>query len=597
MEKLNIYIKEPNLYDKNFWNKLTLFITLLYFVLTVYYAFFSFQNNYIGVRVARKDSEWVVKRVYEGGLAEKANIYEGDKIILIDSSLARNNIIMTNWLVLEQIETITLTRGNEKVVINFPKVNFIELSFIYLFEMSFCLLLFLIIFYRKQLLSNTSKVFFICITIAVFIALSMVPSSMGNSNARIVMIFGLSILPLIFQIYLNQMKRDKQGKVILFFCIAFFTFNSFSAFLTTLIKLPYLLAEYLSLYFIFILMIIIILQFLVHRFIYEKNKNKFQINIPLILIISMIPLLFLYIFPIDQSAPFSVLILFFILPFFSIFHFLAISRVLKFRYKLNRQGLFMLLTCIISFIIFASIEILKYATVSFAKIYIVILVYAFLPIIQDLFMIVNKKNKSIHSLELFLAIENEREKISTHIHDSVIQDLIHLGRGIESESITSKKEIRHLLEESIYDLRELCSDIYPLLIKEIGLVKTLDTVIRKLEQRFPISINYAFNNELTSESSELNIFILRSLKELMNNSILHGKATELTVTNFVEGNFVIFELMDNGVLEDVETNHLHFGLNTIKEKLNLLLGDLEILSEPTTVRLKIPKDNFVEEKA
>ena len=197
-------------------------------------------------------------------------------------------------------------------------------------------------------------------------------------------------------------------------------------------------------------------------------------------------------------------------------------------------------------------------------------------------------------MTLFSAVESERESISTFIHDKIIQDTIHLLRSLESYDTDSSKEVvsQHL-DELIYDLRELCTDIYPLLLQEIGLEKTLVSVIDQIQKKHPVIIQFTYDKLIHSESPQMNNFILRSLKEIINNSILHGKATELILTNYIHEKMIVFEIIDNGIFDNTPVSKgQHFGLNVIREKLLLLSGELIVEQSPTTIKLKIPETIF-----
>ncbi|MFD1901179.1 sensor histidine kinase [Enterococcus termitis] len=146
-----------------------------------------------------------------------------------------------------------------------------------------------------------------------------------------------------------------------------------------------------------------------------------------------------------------------------------------------------------------------------------------------------------------MAVEDERENISTFIHDTVIQDVIYLMKTAEEkEENISKETIIQELDELIFHLRELCSDIYPLMIQEMGLTNTIASMIDQTVKQHTVNISYTIDKKVENFPVKINNFILRSLKEFINNSILHGKADEITLTISYKENNCFFEVVDNG---------------------------------------------------
>lgn len=552
------------------------------------------QNSYIGIRGRLQENDWLVQRIYSGGLAEAVDVRVGDKILLIDSLPAAQHQPLSNWLVAEQLEAMTIERNGRLLQVVFPMNGSLDSGFVSLFLLSLGLMLFLVIFYRRQIYTGTSELFYFCIATAAFVLLVVYPSSLGDALSRLVVIAGLSLFPLYGQSYISQgqtaanQHRLMRGLWLIALLHVLFGVS------VCIFAMPNVINEYLSVGFIMVLLGIMGMQ--CTFFMRQKQKRRSsavqmtKINIPLVTIVCLAPLFFFYGYPKLSTAPYAVLLLFLLLPLFCIFHYLTVQRVLKFRYRLSREMILMLLTAIISLIVFASMELVAFVPAAIVKLYIVILIYTLLPIFDELMFLANGRKQENHSFDIFLAVELERETIATFIHDQVIQDMIHLIRSTEANQAITTKEIQFHLEETIYDLRELCSDIYPLLLKEVGLAQTVKEIILQFEQRFPVSIHFAFDERLVSESAAVNIFILRSIKELINNSILHGQATEITITNYREEQNMVIEVIDNGVFDGkIETNHLHFGLHVIREKITLLAGELEMKSEPTTIRLKIPQ--------
>ncbi|MGH1631439.1 hypothetical protein ABE937_05340 [Enterococcus casseliflavus] len=582
--------------QKTKWQVISSVLFIIYLILVIYFFLFTAQTPYLGIRAHLTDEGWVVKRIYNGGLAAEKDIRENDQLIEINSSPPENDKILTNWLIVEQADSVTVNRGNKTYIFYFSSKTTYDLAFVILVQLSLLVLFFLLSFYRKQLLTKRSEIFYLCIASFTFLLLSTYPSSMGNSLGRLIFISCMSSFPTYFEIF-NMMNNARKNKKKIPFSIAFLIFNCLLGSYAMFFPLPYYLAEYLTTGIFKVWGFIMILQFLSNSVVLSKKKKQdttTEINIILIFILSITPLLFLYILPNGWNAPYYLAIVFILLPLVSIFHRLTIDRLLKFRYKVSPIIIYLTISTILSLIIILTIALLNYVPMIYLLAYLFLLLFSLLPLFEDFFHLANTYRKPLNSLTLFSAVESERESISTFIHDKIIQDTIHLLRSLESYDTDSSKEVvsQHL-DELIYDLRELCTDIYPLLLQEIGLEKTLVSVIDQIQKKHPVIIQFTYDKLIHSESPQMNNFILRSLKEIINNSILHGKATELILTNYIHEKMIVFEIIDNGIFDNTPVSKgQHFGLNVIREKLLLLSGELIVEQSPTTIKLKIPETIF-----
>ena len=220
------------------------------------------------------------------------------------------------------------------------------------------------------------------------------------------------------------------------------------------------------------------------------------------------------------------------------------------------------------------------------------LFYSLFPLIEELFILSNWLPFSRKEVSIFVAMEREREDIALLLHDTIIQDIIFEMKNIETNNHNlDKKEILNLLEGNVYQLRELCSSIYPLLIREKGLEKAINSALDKVRQSQLVEIDISFPKEEISLTERENNFVLRTLLELVNNSIKHGKATQIIIKIKNSVNNITFSVKDNGkYIIPSEDGNKHFGLELIKEKLLLIGGNLIIdLSDGTTIMFVVPK--------
>lgn len=103
-------------------------------------------------------------------------------------------------------------------------------------------------------------------------------------------------------------------------------------------------------------------------------------------------------------------------------------------------------------------------------------------------------------------------------------------------------------------------------------------------------------NRLTDNTAHT---ILRIIRELATNAIRHGRATDIQIAGGIEGDQLTFSVYDNGCGFDPETvpgiAEGHFGLLGIRERIDLLGGELSVRSgngngTKISIRLKLPTE-------
>lgn len=209
--------------------------------------------------------------------------------------------------------------------------------------------------------------------------------------------------------------------------------------------------------------------------------------------------------------------------------------------------------------------------------------------------------------ELLNAQEEERERISAEIHDSVAQWMVSASYHAQSSSaliLESKldeacDELEHatrIIGQSIAELRRIVTDLYPPALSELGLPEALRQNIECFGRE--TGIQCRLRGALTQKLSPVHeIVVYRVVQEALNNVRKHAQASEVDISlGFQKDRFVV-DIHDNGVgfepasaLEG-RVSAGKMGLQTMKGRAEMLGGDLRIVSGEgagTTVVLAIP---------
>ena len=224
--------------------------------------------------------------------------------------------------------------------------------------------------------------------------------------------------------------------------------------------------------------------------------------------------------------------------------------------------------------------------------------------------------ESLRSLtsELSLAEERERRNIAVDLHDHVCQTLaicqIKLGT-LQKETAFNKSpgllnEAIRLCQSAIADTRSLIFEISPPALYELGLEAALDELIELMQKDYTITAIFEDDGEPKSLVQEVQVTLYRAVRELLMNVIKHAQARCVKVTVRRKGHNLRIEVVDDGVGFDTSKlffnsiQNKSFGLLNIRERLELLGGQMEIQSEAgrgTTAILTAPleSDQFISE--
>ena len=180
--------------------------------------------------------------------------------------------------------------------------------------------------------------------------------------------------------------------------------------------------------------------------------------------------------------------------------------------------------------------------------------------------------------------ESERQRIAKDLHDAIIQELsaitLEIGstlNSVENKSIHADlKKSNQALFSVIKEVRNICFNIMPSLLKEFGLIKAVHefSSIFKSETTFQIIEDL----RLPPLCEQLKIDLYRILQELISNSVRHGKATLITIRFFEEKNNLKISFIDNGKGFNTRKFKRGMGLQNIQSRVKSNHGYLTMAS-------------------
>lgn len=192
--------------------------------------------------------------------------------------------------------------------------------------------------------------------------------------------------------------------------------------------------------------------------------------------------------------------------------------------------------------------------------------------------------------------EKERKRIIQELHDGVGQLLIAVRMRIEMmEGNTElKSELNTRVNELIAEVRRIAYNVMPNAIVDYGLEAALKGLCENVKKYTSLSIDFTYVQEMEHKLSfEVSISVFRIVQEGLNNIVKHAAASnvKLNIIDKEDELYLLLEDNGKGFDESKQKPNLGFGVQSMKERANLLNGSLEIYSSPgegTSLEVHIP---------
>jgi len=208
--------------------------------------------------------------------------------------------------------------------------------------------------------------------------------------------------------------------------------------------------------------------------------------------------------------------------------------------------------------------------------------------------------------------ENERKRIARDLHDSSLQNLIHLIHSIELCTLfidhdpqRSKLELESISQNIrmvIKEMRETIYDLRPMEFDDLGFREAIRNMTDKLQKETDIFITLDMDENISVKNELIYSNIYRIIRECISNAIKHSEAKEVNISLSEKENMFHVMIEDDGVgFDEVSFNGRmnkiegmnHFGIQILKERVQLLKGVLKISSsgnKGTIIEINIPTD-------
>jgi len=214
-------------------------------------------------------------------------------------------------------------------------------------------------------------------------------------------------------------------------------------------------------------------------------------------------------------------------------------------------------------------------------------------------------------LKIIQSQEEERKKLSREIHDGPAQTMANVmlrtelvekvldQDGIEKARIEIR-DLRKIVKDSLGEVRRIIYDLRPMTLDDLGLLPTLAKYIRNAEEHTGIKITFKNIGKERRFPANMEVAIFRFVQEAIQNAYKHAEPKTIQVKLELMPERVTAIIKDDGKGFDILTRKEgSFGLVGMKERINMLDGQLSIDSKPgkgTLIMVQIPIKALEESK-
>lgn len=221
---------------------------------------------------------------------------------------------------------------------------------------------------------------------------------------------------------------------------------------------------------------------------------------------------------------------------------------------------------------------------------------------------IDKNSEFAIGIKILEAQENERKRISREIHDGPAQSIANIVMQADLCELIMKRDVTEGLGElkilkdsvrsALVDIRGIIFDLRPMILDDLGLTKTIETICKKFEEMTNTRVEMRLNGEPRNMDAIIQVASIRVIQEILNNIKKHAAASTVTLSVDFGTKYVLILISDNGVGFDVDAvmsrirdKSESYGLIGLMDRVKQLQGTIMLNSKAgvgTAYSIKLP---------
>jgi signal transduction histidine kinase len=199
---------------------------------------------------------------------------------------------------------------------------------------------------------------------------------------------------------------------------------------------------------------------------------------------------------------------------------------------------------------------------------------------------------------LIAAQEVERARIARELHDDISQKVALLAMDIHQVSHSAApgilgrvNTIAERAAEIATDLHNLSHELHPAKLQILGLVQATQYFCRDVAARHQLTIEFVHDRMPANVPAEPALCLFRIVQEALQNVVKHSGARNAAVKLTGADRSLQLVILDSGAGFDTGALEGGIGLLSMRERVYLLGGDMDIWSKPgsgTQISVQVP---------
>ncbi len=195
--------------------------------------------------------------------------------------------------------------------------------------------------------------------------------------------------------------------------------------------------------------------------------------------------------------------------------------------------------------------------------------------------------------------EKERIRFGKNLHDGVGSMMVNVKMMMHNflcshETLKDDPEVLKIMDaitSAITEMKNVCFNIMPAALQHLGLPQSIEDLCSQMEATHKLVIEKRIENELPELSEQLSLAIFRIVQEFLNNSVVHGKASQITLQLKTTENKIHLNLTDNGEGFIINPASKGLGIKSMYSRVQSYNGSIDLQSSPnkgTCLTIQLP---------
>lgn len=240
------------------------------------------------------------------------------------------------------------------------------------------------------------------------------------------------------------------------------------------------------------------------------------------------------------------------------------------------------------------IKVIVYTFVAFLLMALVLILFFYFSRKKIIKQEIEKKNLEInYQKDLLDAVlitqEEERKRIAQDLHDDISSKLNIVSLNshmLKAENLTASEieeitsNIISLNAKALENSRRIAHDLLPPVLEKFGLNAGIAELAAEFNSSKAVVVHYESHVNFDTVERKKHLHIFRILQELMNNSLRHGKASEISIIFESLNGKTVCTYNDNGKGFEVQNdkNKKGLGMKNIEGRIHFINGSIKTTS-------------------